>query len=707
MRRLSSLLLLFFCLAMATTMHGRCGSLFDELLLVEACKRQQQSPFPVYYDLNLNGGYFQMPSARVGGSGEIAFGYSSAPPYINWNLRLQWAERLEIAGNYRIFKGVPDPILTPLGFGDLSDRGVNIKIALVRAEESEYQLPALAIGWQDFMGTSRFDSRYVVATQVFPRYGLELSCGYGWRRWKGWFGGLHWLPFWQRESLLAPLAFTVEWDATDYSNPEAEPHPRGREVRSRLNRGIKYRLWNSIDLSLGYLRGKKWAFALSGFYNFGQSQGLLPKIDDPLPYRAPLCVESLEGGLRSPLWLSVDLAWALRDQGMRLLETTLLDGSRKMRLVIVNDRWRTEREWRLRISPLLAALLPEEIEEVEVVVSYEGLAMQAYCFPLQWHRQQAKEGCTSGSLALVAQRRDLPFCQEEGSLVYWSQEPRYRLGLLPRTYTFFGSAKGKLRYSLGASLVADGFLPGELYYDLQLTYIGLASLGKIKSIDRLNPSQLPNVRSDIVCYLHRPGLKLEKGYLQKSWNLGEGWFSRVALGLFEIEYGGVAGELLYAPVNSRWALGWDAALLRKRTLSGLGFSDKVRQLNGFCASYRRFLASQAFCSLYYDWRELSINLRARAGKFLANDKGVRLELVRSFASGMEMTIWYTYTDGRDSINDRCYHDKGVAISLPLDLFYTYSCHKRWCYSLAAWLRDVGVIGGQGRGLYQQLYEQRR
>ena len=79
-----------------------------------------------------------------------------------------------------------------------------------------------------------------------------------------------------------------------------------------------------------------------------------------------------------------------------------------------------------------------------------------------------------------------------------------------------------------------------------------------------------------------------------------------------------------------------------------------------------------------------------AGKFLANDWGARFELGRKFESGLTITIWYTLTNGHDVINGSVYHDKGIAFTMPLDIFYTCYDRDYWHYGLAAWLRDVGL-----------------
>ena len=94
------------------------------------------------------------------------------------------------------------------------------------------------------------------------------------------------------------------------------------------------------------------------------------------------------------------------------------------------------------------------------------------------------------------------------------------------------------------------------------------------------------------------------------------------------------------------------------------------------------------------------------GKFLANDLGVRYEISRYFPSGMRLLFWYTMTNGHDKINGQTYYDKGIAISMPLDILYTYTDRPRWYYGLSAWLRDVGVSSTSGQKLYDLIRENR-
>lgn len=716
MRKFILLTLLFFSSLQAQDFYcfedsNEC-QLMKDLLIVDYWNRENSLRVPVTYNFLLMGGYFNMPSARMGDEGEIAVGYASVHPYSIWSGRVQLIDRLELTGNYRIFNGIEDANLSKHGFGDFSDKGANIKFAILRAEDSGYSLPGVAVGFEDFLGTRNFKTRYIVATQVIKPLDFEFTLGYGKQRYYRWFGGAQWFPFRRVFCLpwLDTLAFAAEYDAIRYKKHKCEPHPHGRKQKSPINFGLKYRLWDAIDFSVACVRGHKVAGSISAFYNFGETKGFLPKVDDKLPYRAPVNTEPLNE-LRPPDWLAADLTFALEEQGFQLLSADLFFDEcfqQALRIRVINDCYREEKEVRQRLCALLAALVPSDFGYVIVVIDAEGFPAQEYRIPVAFLRRYG-EGCLcEQEFITLAPLREVS-CLPEGSYkrIYEGKLRSFCFTVLPKTNTLFGSAKGKFKYSLGANLFIDGFLYDETYYNVALGYNFFDDLSHCSGIDSLNPSQIINVRTDLVRYLSQPGVTVDNAYLQKNWNLGCGWYSRASMGLFEVEYGGIAAEFLYYPVGSNWAFGFEGACLRKRTLKGLGFSDKVRKLKGFVPHYRGFLGSQGFVNLYYDLREANLEFRIKAGKFLANDLGARYEVSRYFPSGLRVTFWYTQTNGRDCLNGKRYYDKGVSFSMPLDIFYTCTCRNLWRYSIAAWLRDVGAIGCTGKTLYETIDDLRQ
>jgi len=280
--------------------------------------------------------------------------------------------------------------------------------------------------------------------------------------------------------------------------------------------------------------------------------------------------------------------------------------------------------------------------------------------------------------------------------------------IFPKTYTYFGSSKGKFKYALGVQASAEGYLWNDIYYTVLLGWIAFENISDVGDRDRLNPSQLINVRTDIIRYYQQKGITLDEAYLQKNWNFGKGFFGRLSLGYFEVEYGGVAGDFLYYPLKSDIAFGIEGAILGKRELDNwFGFTRRIRKLEHFTPTYRKFIGSQYFFNVYYEWKKAKLDLRVKMGKFLANDYGARFEVSRYFPSGLRVTLWYTRTNGHDKINGETYYDKGIAFTMPLDVFYTHCDQNMWGYGMSAWLRDVGVSGYTGQELYYLINDARK
>jgi hypothetical protein len=224
--------------------------------------------------------------------------------------------------------------------------------------------------------------------------------------------------------------------------------------------------------------------------------------------------------------------------------------------------------------------------------------------------------------------------------------------------------------------------------------------------DILNPSRLLIVRTDALQYNQANSFHVEQAFLQKSWNLGHGWFTRVALGYFEMAYAGISWEALYYPVNSDWAIGIEVAPLLKRDYYGLGFQRKVAKLTGNVYEYFPYTGLQYFVDFYYEYKPYHLEFKASVGQFLARDKGIRLEAARVFPSALRVGLWYTLTNANDVVNNHRYYDKGVSITMPLDFFLNKSSRTRIGWAMAAWLRDCGAVAATGKKLYPTLYYER-
>jgi hypothetical protein len=686
-----------------------CEQLFNDLEIVQKIDQEIHDRLPLPVNYQLQGGYFTMPSARTFDAGELGFGFAYLSPYHIWSLGFQFFNHIEATGNYWIYNGELDGTFGHLGFGDYAERAANIKCILLRKEDGLSSLPNFALGFNDFMGTCRFYSFYAAATQEFLSYNFEATLGWGLGRIRGFYGGAAWSPFRKFDFFLKNLSFVAEYDANDYRHHSHE-HSKGRSVKSRINAGLQLNFWDVCRLSASTIRGEDWAASAAITYNLGNSKGLFPKVKDPPPYSAPIDREPI-GLIRSRRELAAELAYALQEQGFDLYTLSLvpdLSGKDSLWMKIVNVRYRNEQDVRNRIEYVLGNLSPSNISTVTAVTEADGVPIHEYQFRFEDLKRYAEGKLGENEFRVIAPTKEVSSTpgKYDSTLLYQRRKSIWMLTFRPWFRSFLGSSRGKFKYETGLVFNPEGYLFDQIYYNLSGTYTIKSSVFDIQSTDFINPSRIINVRTDSILYNQSNSWHLDQAYLQKSWNMGEGWFSRLALGYFETAYAGVALEALYYPVESNWGVGFSSAVLRKRGYYGVGFQSKIRKLTDDGPIYLPYVGFQYFAESYYQYKPLHLDFKVAVGQFLARDKGIRVEGGRTFSSGLRVGLWYTLTNANDRVNGSRYYDKGFSITMPLDLFLNKSSRTRINYSMAAWLRDCGAISATGKQLYPTLFWER-
>jgi hypothetical protein len=687
--------------------QGLSSTLFDDLEKVKEIDEEINDDLPFYYNASMLGGYFNMPSARMPPTGMAGFGGAGVPPYNIYGLSFQPFSRIELSANYRTFNGMLDQNMGKQGFGNEAERIGNLKIAIIAPEDGLPHSPILTFGWDDFIGTSRFNSQYGVLTKEWKRYNFEASLGWGKGRIKGFFGGVAWSPLRKTDVwLLKDISLVAEWDAINYKKHPHE-HPWGRKVKSRVNGGLIFVGWDMLQVSLNSVRGEKLGGSASMRYPLGSTEGIFPKVKDPQNYTSPVDLEPL-GVVRPDKRFAEELSFAFSDQGLDLYHACLYktEEGKALWIKLVNNRYREERVVRERTQDLLAALTPPDIKTVTVVVEADAFPCHEFHFR-NVDLQNLRLGLVGEQeLSVLAPRKEAKKIPYHCPTIFQRHKKIWSFTARPQFLSFFGSARGKFKYNIGFLAMLDGYLFDQYYYRIQPAYLIHSNAWSLRDIDKINPSQLINVRTDTIKYYQNNSVALEKGYLQKSLNLGKGWFYRAAAGYFERAYGGLATEFLYYPVKGNWAVGFEGAGLLKRDYRGLGFTTKIRKLNGTHPSFFHFLGYQYFLDIYYFFKPLDLDFKVKAGGFLARDKGARFEVARTFKSGFRLSLWYTWTNGHDKVNGRTYFDKGFALWFPLDFFLPQSSRNYFTYAMSAWLRDVGAVSETGKELFWTLREER-
>lgn len=260
----------------------------------------------------------------------------------------------------------------------------------------------------------------------------------------------------------------------------------------------------------------------------------------------------------------------------------------------------------------------------------------------------------------------------------WSLYPQFRQEFFdpenPLGVQFVAAVRGVLELFPGFSLVGQG--ETDLY----------DNFNRARSSD----SVLPHVRTDQVQYLiqGKTGIgQLEADY---EFRLAPDVSAIARVGYLESMFGGGGGEILWRPQNQRWALGFDGYEVWQRNFD---------RLFGF-QSYHAFTGH---VSLYYASPWYNINFAVHAGQYLAQDRGLTLEVTRRFASGVEIGAFVTKTNVSSQDFGEGSFDKGILIRIPLGWALPLDTQGEFGMDLRSIQRD----GGQRLRDDTLLYEETR
>jgi len=260
--------------------------------------------------------------------------------------------------------------------------------------------------------------------------------------------------------------------------------------------------------------------------------------------------------------------------------------------------------------------------------------------------------------------------------------------LAPNFSAILNDPDGIFKYDLGVQATAKFHVHGGLWLE---GAVGASLLENISDLKRPSNSNLPHVRSDLAEYRQASRVKVDQLLLNQYWQPAERVYARASAGLYEEMFGGVGGQVLYLAPGGRWAFDVSADEVRQRDYDGTGFFP-----------YHVFTA---IGSAHYRVPWLSgVTATLRAGRFLAGDVGARVELKRTFKSGIEIGLWYTRTNGNDITSPGApghpYFDKGIFMRIPLGTLLPRDTGSMASFSLQPWNRDVGQMVVSPGDLYQ-------
>ena len=649
-------------------------------------------------------GYFGLHHGQLAAMGRNTLSFQITP-------RLSGSFRYMAIGNWNR-KSCP-PICDGINrFKTYYDRNFDVRLKLLN--EGKY-LPAVSIGLQDFIGTGLNMAEYIALTKTFGTR-LKVTAGLGFGRMASYgaigtplgdrptidfgLGGLPNIGQWFRGQ-TAPFA-GVEFKISDKVTLKAEYSSDGylaeagrREIfthRTPLNFGIEYQATKAMRVGAYSMYGYRIGFNFSILINpelrpLGGVRG-----PGPLPVRPrPTIQESPE--VWTTTWLDqpdakqrlLDAMNAVLDKNeLEVEQISVTADTAQVRFRNVNYDASSQAVGRM--ARAMTHAMPASIEVFEIVPMVYG--MPAAKVVVRRSDVEALEFAPDSGDAVRARisigeaGRPLADRLTNAELL-----PKFKWSLVPYVQTMLFNPRVPIQALYGLRLSAN--------LELSRGFVLSASVneklaGKIRGSSRNRVDKdVPAVRSDAVVYLNEANPALT--VLNASWygKLAPQVYGRVSVGYLELMFGGISSEVLWKPVNRRWAIGADLNYVAQRNSDG-----------GFGFDTYDYQVATGFVSGYFDLGK-GYEVQVDAGRYLAGDVGATFTLMRTFANGWKIGAFATFTNLSAKQFGEGSFDKGLKFEFPLSWFTGQGTRTILPFTLRPLGRDGGArlnLGNRLTGL---------
>jgi hypothetical protein len=624
-------------------------------------------------------GLYETPTARVMTEDRYRLGATQVRPYRHFFGTVGIFERIEVNARVNQVLGIPSEKTG----GDFTDKAIDAKFQLVK--EGKY-LPALAITISDPHGTRVYASQSVVASkQVYP---FDFSLGFG----NGRLGTTQLPPQgegfkvelftdpakWAREALpfggvqfaaAKWLTLLAEYSSVRYEMQTSDPAQKKyfpSPVPSRFNVGLRLNPLRWLEVAASWQRGNEFGVSASTTFHIGRP--LVPIYDPPY-------VETPEAA-RDPL--ADRIGRALSEVGFSNIGVAT-DGF-FLRIDAENDRYFFTPRAAEVLLETIAPIVPDTLEYVRVTLRENGIAVAAFAASSPARARQAEGGPPSRTRppeALEFLRGD--FDAPVGSVTHrrW-----FDYGIKPSFEVFVNDPSGYVTYRLGIA----GWLAA-------FPWNGGTTLLQLEGypLNNISPPTVTlsiPVRSDVADY-KKEQITLGRLLFDQIVAARAPAYFRASAGYLETMFAGVLAEAAVPLRAGRFLAGATGSAVRKRD------PDNPFQLQDDKTYYTALAQGRI------NVPEINVSLDIQAGRFLAGDRGARLALSK-FVKGVTLSAWYSFTDTTvfsDPYN-RGYHDKGISVDIPINLFLGHDSRTSYRFSLTPWTRDVA----QAPDVYKPLFD---
>ncbi len=628
-------------------------------------------------------GLMEIPNARILEDGEVRFGAAQALPFRWYYGGMGILPGLEFTARVTEMTNIfpdSDSVFTP-DYGGNKDKAVHLKYQII--PESK-EIPAIAIGFDDFWGTGQFTNEYLVMSrQVYP---IDITLGIGSKRLSG--GSIQFFSddyslFGGFEMVLSDrFIFMAEYNPIKYENDPISFRGIPQGAKTPVNVGLRTKITQGIEMGLSFQRGDVFGISLSVTSLLGEQ--ILPQAPDPAPL-LPVDRRSFEERENKEIIQSVyDAVKKAGFEGVAVYT----DGYDVI-CEFKNNKYLSNQKAVDRVLRFLLFYSPEDTELLTAVVKNDKFPILKVSVKPDHMDKYILGDISEETFTKKLLKIDIAneiIVDENSNYLSISDDNGYNFeyGIKPDIDIYWNDPSGFLKFAVGVAP----------YFGMDL-WKGASAYARFNvpiysNITSPSTEELPLdvVRSDIAKY-KKDNYTFERLQIDQIFHLSDRLFSRLSIGFFETMYAGIGGEALYFVGDGKLALGLEGDWVKKRV---------PKKLFELMDVDRHTLLGSA----YYHYSGLDITFKTQYGRFLAGDVGWKIDVSRRYKTGavLGMFIAYTDTDNIDqpSFNDD-YNHKGVYLRLPVRMFYTRDSTKFLNYNISPWTRDVGQTISHLKNLY--------
>jgi hypothetical protein len=442
-------------------------------------------------------------------------------------------------------------------------------------------------------------------------------------------------------------------------------------VKSKFNFGIRWRPWKWLEADAAWQRGDQFGVNLAVAFDLGVP--MVPLYDAPYREAPDLRLSPLEKRVVRGLTESGFSDVIVRERGEEL------------EVEAQNNRYYYTPRALFEMLRVVEMVAPPDVRKIHLVIADNGIPILSFHALREDASLYFNEKLTRKQFLFISGEMDagivegLPGKRLEHAWWDWKLKPSFS--------TFLNDPSGFFKYRLGAagSVSAYPWKGGSFV-------TGLA-WNPLNNVSSVNGPSANAVRSDLVKYDEK-NVSLSILMMEQVEKFPWQTYGRVSAGLLETQYAGIDAEAAKPFFGGRLLLGVSGSVVKKRDPD---------QLFRFKENDWKNRYDTAFVNTRLNLPEVEGAIDLKFGQFLAGDRGTKVT-VSKFFNGVILSAWYSRTDTdlfADSFN-RGYHDKGIAVTIPLRMFSGKDSKTSYDFSLSPWTRDVAQDIGHFTSLFDYI-----